>query len=247
MINSFVKKPATTIAFILFFVVLGFVSYFNLGIEETPKIDFPIVTVKVVYSGANPVEVESQVVKKIEEVVNEISDIKNIQSRCYDNYGFIFIEFNLGVKIDNKAIEVKDKVEAILNDLPKEIEKPIIQKFDVFAKPIMQLILNSDKFDTKYLYEFADKKLKQKFSSISGISSIDIIGGKEREIQVKLDPILMKKYYISIPDVIAGLAEKNLNIPGGSIDSDKSSINVRFIGEFDSFEINRKYKHIFER
>ena len=96
-----------TIAFIFFFIVLGVVSYFNLGIEETPSIDYPIVTVRVVYYGANPSEIELQVIRQIEEVISELSDIKRVASRAYDNLGYIIIEFNLGVDVNQKTIEVK--------------------------------------------------------------------------------------------------------------------------------------------
>lgn len=238
MFSSFVKRPAMTIAFIFFFVVLGLVSYFNLGIEETPKVDYPIVTVRVTYYGANPSEIELQVIKQIEEVISELSDIKRVQSRAYDNLGYVIIEFNLGVDVNQKTIEVKDKVEAIIEDLPDNIETPIIEKVDVFATSVMTLVLESKtgKFDQKYLYNFADKKLKPMFSSISGVSTMDIIGGREREIQIKLDPMLMKKYYISITDVISAIKARNLNIPGGDIENDFSTINVRFIGEFVDVE-----------
>lgn len=236
MFSSFIKRPAMTIAFIFFFIVLGCVSYFNLGIEDTPSIDYPLVSVKVVYAGATPSEIESQVVKPIEEAISELSEIKKVQSRCYDSLGYVIIEFNLGVDVNQKNIEVKDKVEAIVSDLPDGIETPIIEKVDIFATSVMDLVLESDTIDTRELYDFADQKLKPKFSAISGIADMEIIGGKEREIQVKLDPILMKKYYVSITDVISVLNARNLNIPGGDIQNYKSSINVKFVGEFSNLE-----------
>ena len=142
MIELFVRRPATTIMMILFFVALGVVSLFNLGIESTPRVEFPFVTVTTIYPGASPEEVEKQIVMKIEDVVSEISEIKKIQSNANENVGFTFMEFNLGVDANLKAIEVKDKVEGIINSLPKNAQKPIVQKFDPLSTPIMELILS---------------------------------------------------------------------------------------------------------
>lgn len=236
MIEIFVKRPATTIMFVLFFIVLGVVSFFNLNIESTPKVDFPFVTVQVIYRGATPLEVESQVVKKIEDAISEISEIKRIQSRADESVGFTFVEFILGVDVNIKAIEVKDKVEALLNTLPEGADKPIIQKFDPLEKPILDLILSSDKHTPKYLREFADKKIKNHLSAVEGVASIDIYGGEERQINVKLDPVLMKKYYISINDILGAMAKRNLNVPGGTFDKNENSISVRFVGEFANLE-----------
>ena len=236
MIEGFVKRPATTVIFVAFFVVLGLVSYFNLNLERTPSIDFPLVTVKVVYPGATPEEVEVQVVKKVEDAVSEISEIKKITSKAYENYGFVLIEFLLGADVNVKAMEVKDKVDAIVNDLPDAIDKPLVEKYDPLATPVMELILSSESIDTRDLYEFADKKLKNRVAAISGIAKVDLYGGRIRQINVKLDPMLMKKYFVSIGDVISAMARKNMNVPGGVIDKKEDSFSVRFLGEFLSVE-----------
>ena len=130
MIRFFVRHPVTTIMFVMVFVVLGIAAYFTLNIEEFPSVDFPIVTVTVQYPGATPLEVETLVIDKIEDAVSELSEIKKIRSESYDNLGYVYIEFLLSADVNVKSIEVKDKVEAILNDLPEDIEKPIIEKFD---------------------------------------------------------------------------------------------------------------------
>ena len=135
MIEFFVKRPVTTIMFVAVFVVLGFVSYFNLRTELAPQIDFPIVTVKAVYPGATPLEVETLVVNKIEDAVAELSEIKQLKSQSFDNFGFVTIEFLLSTDVNIKFIEVKDKVEAIINDLPDDVEDPIIEKYDPLMPP----------------------------------------------------------------------------------------------------------------
>ena len=236
MIEFFVKRPVTTIMFVLVFVVMGVVSLYELSIERTPKIEFPIVTVSVQYSGATPLEVETLVVKKIEDAVSELSEIKKIRSQSFNDFGYVYIEFLLSADVNVKSIEVKDKVEALLNDLPDDIERPVIEKYDPLMVPVLDLVLSSKTLDSRELYEYADKTLKNKFSSVEGVAKVDVYGGKKRQISVWLDPELMKEHYISISEVIAAIEAKNKNIPGGVLEKDKSSLSVRFVGEFQNVE-----------
>jgi len=242
MIEFFVKHRITTVMLVLVFVVLGIYSYSNLEVEKTPKIDFPIVTVSVTYPGATPLEVETLVVKKIEDAVSEISEIKRIKSRAYDSLAYVSIEFLIEADVNVKSIEVKDKVDAILNDLPDAVEKPVIEKFDPLIVPVVELVLSSDTLDSRELYEYADKTLRTKFSSIAGVAKVDLYGGKKRQINVWLDPMLMKEHYISIGEVINAMLVKNKNIPAGVLEKGFSSLGVRFIGEFENIDEIAKMK-----
>ena len=234
MIEFFVRRPVTTVMFVAVFVVLGIVSIFNLRVEREPKIDFPIVTITVTYPGATPLEVETLVVNKIEDAVAELSEIKKMNSYSYENFGYVSIEFLMSSDVNVKLIEVKDKVEAILNDLPDNIEKPVIEKYDPLMTPVMDLVLSSDTIDGRDLYEFADKKLKDRFSSIEGVANVDLYGGKKRQINVVVDPMLMKQRYVAITDIVNSIRAKNRNIPGGLLEKAKSSLSLRFLGEFAS-------------
>ena len=236
MLKTFISRPSMTIIMILLFVVMGFVSIGNLVIEDNPKIDYPLVNITTVYQGASPEEIETQIVKKIEDAVSEISQIKSIKSTSRDSVGVTLIEFFIEADINVKSIEVKDKVEAILNDFPEDADAPIIEKFDPLIQPIAELRLTSSLLNPTELWEYADKKLSSKLSSIEGVASVDIYGGRERQINVELDNNLLIKNYLSIEDVINSVKRKNLNIPGGSIDRASSKISVRFVGEFQTVE-----------
>ena len=242
MIEAFVRRPATTIVLILFFVLLGFVSYFNLNVEQSPRIDFPLVAVNVTYPGASPQEIETQIIKKVEDSVVEISEIKSIKSRSFENFGYVLIEFYLSADVNVKSAEVKDKVDGIINELPDGIDKPVIERLDPFAVSVVELALTSEKHSPKELFEYADKKLKNQFTKVTGVGSVTVFGGEEREIRVELDPIAMKSKYISINEVVRSLSAQNLNIPGGNIDRDKNSISVRYLGEFTNIEQIRNFR-----
>jgi len=234
MIEFFVKRPVTTIMFIAVFVVLGIVSWSKLLIEKTPRVDFPIITISVVYPGATPLEVETLVVNKIEDAVAEISEIEKMRSQSYESFGYIYVEFLISADVNVKSIEVKDKVEAILNDLPKDVEQPVIEKYDPLMEPVMDLILSSDATDSRMLYEYADKTLRTKLSAVEGVAKVDVYGGKERQINVRLDPMRMKERYITIDEVIRALKMKNMNIPSGELEKGEHSLSFRFVGEFQS-------------
>lgn len=236
MLRTFVTRPVTTTIFILFFVILGIVSYMDINVRENPKINFPIVTVGVVYPGATPEEVETQVLKKIENAVTEVSEIKKMRSEAYESYGVVILEFILKADANIKSIEVKDKVEAIISELPSNIQKPVISKVDPLAKPVVDLVFRSKENSLTYLFEYADKKLKNKFTTIEGVAKVDLEGGRERQINILLDPLLMKEYFVTIDQVIQVVQAYNLNVPSGSVDMDKSSFGVRFVGEFKSVE-----------
>lgn len=234
MIETFIRRPAMTIIFITVFMVLGLVSIGSMIIEPTPKIDFPLVTIETVYPGASPDEIETQVLKRIEDSISEVSEIKSIKSDARENFGMVLVEFNIEADVNVKSIEIKDKVESILNDFPSAAERPIIAKFDPLLQPISTLILTSTKHDLTQLYEFADKNLKTTLSSINGVASVDVVGGRERQINVWLDNNLLIKNYLSIQNVTKAIEQKNLNVPGGSIDRKDNKITVRFVGEFQN-------------
>ena len=236
MISFFVRRPVTTLMSVLFFVLIGLVSYFNLNIEKDPNIDFPLVSVKVIYPGASPEDVEEQVLRKIEDAVVEVSEIKKVEAQAYENLGLVLVEFNLGVNLDTKSIEIKDKVEAIVNDLPDSIKKPLIEKVNPFSQPVAELALSSEKHTGRELYEFADQRLRSTLTAIKGLGAIDLRGGDQRQISVRLDAELMKERFVTITDVIAAMQRYNINFPGGSVDEKDNYYNVRFFGEFANID-----------
>jgi len=236
LIRTFINRPVTTIMMVCVFVVLGLVSYQRINVDLFPDIDVPIVLITQIYEGAAPEEIETQVVKKVEDAISNISDIKHITSNVYENFALTIIEFHYGVDVDIKSLEVKDKVEAITHDLPDDVDKPVIEKFDPFDEPTLSIALFSDTLPIQEIYEYADKVLKDKFSQVSGVASVDVVGGKERQINVRIDLPKLMNYRLSILDVIAAIRKHNLDVPAGSMDSGKFEIGVRLKGQFESVE-----------
>lgn len=236
LIRIFINRPVTTIMMVCVFVVLGLVSYQRINVDLFPDVTLPIVLVTQVYEGAAPEEIETQIVKKVEDAISNISDIKHITSNVYENFALTIIEFQYGVDVDIKALEVKDKIEAITQDLPDDADKPIIEKFDPFDEPTLSIALFSDTIPIQDIYEYADKVLKDKFSQVSGVASVDVVGGKERQINVSIDLPKLLNYRLSILDVIAAIRKHNLDVPAGSMDRGRFEIGVRLKGQFETVE-----------
>ncbi len=232
MIKFFVKNPITTVMFVLLWVVLGIVAYPKMNIERTPAIDFPMVTASFIYPGASPDEVESQVIKKTENVMSEVSGIKKITSQAYENGGYVMAEFNLGVNVNDKASEIKAKLESIEGEFPDDLKKPVVEKLNPLQESVMDIVLSGA--DVRTLEHYVDDVLSRQITGINGVASVSVYGGDKRAIRVYLNPEQMAARGLAINEVVAAIAAHNLNVPGGKLELGDSSNVVRFVGEFNS-------------
>ncbi|UCG53499.1 MAG: efflux RND transporter permease subunit, partial [Candidatus Latescibacterota bacterium] len=230
-----VRKPVLTTMIVLSFVVLGFFSWQRLVIDMLPEIDFPYVTVTTIYPGAGPGEVETQITKRIEDEVSTIADLKTLESISRENLSLVIMEFELGVDVDIAAIEVKDKVDAIYAEFPEDVEPPVVVKFDINAFPIVDLAVSSPR-PPQEVYETTKNDIKDYLSRVSGVATIDIIGGHEREIQVAVNKKLLKSYGLSLYEIVAAIAAENVNIPTGRITEERKEFTLRLLGEFENLD-----------
>ena len=209
-----IKRPIMMSMFLLVLVLFGGIAYFSLNVDLMPDVDIPVVTVQTVYAGAGPQEIETQVTKKIEDAVSTVSQIESMTSFSLEGVSIVQIQFELDKNVDIANQEIKDKVDAIISTLPDDTDAPIIQKFEVGADPVIDLVLTGN-LDPIQLFELADKKLKDRFSQVNGVASVDIVGGQEREIKVELDNRVVFQNSISLPQLAQILAIQNMDIPGG--------------------------------
>ena len=234
MLNFFIKRPVTTVMFVFFWVVLGIVSFPKMNIERTPAIDFPMVSATFVYPDASSVEIESQVIKKAEDAVSQIAGVKKITSQVFENAGIVMTEFNLGVNVNDKASELKSKLDSISAEFPDDLEQPVVEKLNPLAAPVMDIVLSGASL--KEMDFYADKILSNKITGIKGVASADIFGGQKRAIRVSINPENITAFGITISDIVSTLSLYNLNVPGGKIEYGSTGNNIRFTGEFQSIE-----------
>ena len=234
MLKFFVRRPVTTVMFVLLWVVLGLVSFPKMNIERTPALDFPMVTATFVYPGAAPAEIESQVIKKAEDAMSEVSELKKLTSQAFENGGYVMAEFNLGVNVNDKATEVKSKIDALASEFPTDLKQPVIEKLNPLQTSVVDVVLRGESL--RDLQEYVDNTLSNKITAINGVASVSVFGGEKRAIRVALNPEFMAAHGVTILDVVTAMGANNMNVPGGKIEAGTDSSSVRFIGEFESVD-----------
>ena len=234
MLKFFVRRPITTLMFVLLWVVLGFVSFPNMNIERTPPMDLPLVTATFVYPGASPEEIESQIIKRAEDAISEVSELKRIISYGYENSAFVIAEFNLGVNANEKSSEIKTKLDGLISEFPDDMKQPVVERLNPLQEAVVDIVLQGA--DPRALEEYVDDVLSNKITAIPGVASVSVFGGLQRAVRIQMNPDSMAANGVTVMDVVSALGSHNLNVPGGKIETSRDSSNVRFVGEFSSID-----------
>lgn len=224
-----VRRPVLTTMAFAALAVFGLVSYRALGTALFPDVDIPVVTVSVVYEGASPQTVETDVTEVLEEALSTISGIKSMRSETSEGVSQVFLEFKLERDVDVAAQDVRDKIAAIRGELPNDAEAPVVEKFDPDAAPILGIVLagNASLGD---LTSFAEDVVKPRLESVPGVGGVQLTGGREREIRVWLRVNDLVKHHLSAQDVIDSLREGNVELPGGRIETGRNELVVKTRG-----------------
>jgi len=228
-----VRRPVFATMLILSLTVVGIFSFFSLGVDLFPKIDFPTITITVVNPGASPREIETEVTDKIEAAVNTISGIDELRSTSVEGVSQVYVQFLLDKNADIAAQEVRDKINLVVPDLPETSEEPVIQKLDTDAAPVLRIAVSAPR-SLREVTEIADKRIKERIESINGVGNVQIVGGSRREIQLKLDPDKMRAFSVTVPEVAAAVRAQNLEVPGGRVDEGARELTVRTLGRISN-------------
>ncbi len=228
-----VRRPVFASVLVLSLIVVGVFSYFKLGVDLYPKVDFPIITVTTLQTGAAPEEIETEITDKIERAVNTIAGIDELRSVSTEGVSQVFIQFHLEKNTDVAAQEVRDKVNQILADLPVDIEQPIVEKLDPDSAPVLYVALSANR-PIRDISEFADKTLRRELESLSGVGQVTIVGGRLRQINLWLDPARLRAYNLTAAEVIQAVANQNLQLPGGNLGQGSRELSVRMRGRVNS-------------
>ncbi|MBM4331618.1 MAG: efflux RND transporter permease subunit [Deltaproteobacteria bacterium] len=234
--NLSIKRPIFATVMMLVLVTLGIFSYRKLAIDMFPDVEIPVVSVVTKFPGSSPETVEREVSKRIEEVVNSIAGVKHVMSTSRESVSNVVLMFNLEVRVNDAAQEVRAKVGAIRGILPQGIEEPIVQKLDFSAFPIASLAVRSEKFSPRDLTTLVEKKVKRRFENISGVGKVDLVGPSKREVNVNIDPLRLEALGMGIDEVIAGLQSENVNTPLGRLNRGGTEYSLRIAGKPDAVE-----------
>jgi HAE1 family hydrophobic/amphiphilic exporter-1 len=218
---------------ILVLTVIGWFSYFELGVDRFPKIEFPVVVATTIVPGASPEQVETEVSDKIEAAVNTISGIDELRSVSVEGVSQVIVTFVLEKDINVGAQEVRERVAAVLPDLPTGIDPPVVAKMDPDASPILTLAL-SGPGSARDITELADKVIRRELESLNGVGQVTIIGGRARQVNIWVDPHALEKYDLSGAELERSLRTQNIELPSGRVEQGEKQLTLRTLGRVQS-------------
>ncbi len=229
--DASIRRPIAMGCLIIALSLLGVNAYRKMGVELMPKMDVPYLTVTTIYPGASPEQIETDIAKRIEDQVVTIDGLKHVSSACMENVCQTLLEFELDVNVDIAATDVREKLDLIASEFPADVEDPKILKFDINAKPIINLALTGDA-SLDELYDFADNTLRDRLTVLSGVANVELIGGAKREIHVELDREALAGKGLSSMEVVQAVQQGVRTIPSGRLQDNGREYSVKFDAEF---------------
>ena len=230
-----IRRPVFTWVLVSIPVVLGAVSYFELGVDLFPKVDFPVVAVTANLPGTSPQEMETSVTRHIEEAINTVSGIDELQSTVREGVTMVTARFVLEKDGDVAAQEVRDKISSIMRLLPEGIETPLVDKFDLDASPIMSIGISGNR-DVREVTEIAKREIQEVLPKVQGVGRVFLSGGRTRAINIILDTHALTSLALSVEDVRRAILTQHLEVPGGIVQQGPRELVLRTLGRLDKAE-----------
>lgn len=228
-----VRRPLTMLMIILGLIILGYRGFTLMQVERYPAVDFPFISIVTVFPGASPDDVETLIVKPIENAVAGIPGIDYVQSVSNEGFGFVVAAFQEGVDGNQAAIDVERQVAAIKGTLPSDATDPSVVKADINAIPIMNIILSGTQSQDE-LFKLAEDDVKPLLQSVKGVASVSVAGGRTEIIAVKLDGKKLSAYKLPIGSLTQSFALSNMTFPVGSLEEGRQKSSLRSVGSFQS-------------
>ncbi|MDZ8260658.1 efflux RND transporter permease subunit [Nostoc sp. ChiQUE01b] len=237
-----IKKPVPTIVLFLILTVVGWFSFISLGIDTNPNIDVPTVSIKVTQPGAGPTELESQVTKKIEDAVAGLGNIDYMISTVSDGNSKTTINFVLGTDSDRATNDVRNAIAQIRQDLPQDINDPIVERLEFSGGPVITYAVKSDRRSVEELSNLVDQTISRALLGVRGVAQIQRVGGVDREIRINLNPDRLQALAITATQVNDQIRALNINLPGGRAEVGGSEQSIRTLGSATSVDILKTYE-----
>jgi multidrug efflux pump len=231
------KRPVFAIVMSLTITLFGIMGYTFLGVREFPAIDPPVISVRTVYSGANPEIVESQITEPLEKAINGVQGVRTISSTSALGVSSITVEFNVEANLEQAANDVRDKVSQALRQLPQDIDAPpVVTKADASGDPIIFMPVQSRSMNILQLSAYAENVLQERLQTIPGVSQVLVFGLKRYAMRMWIDPSRLAAYNLTIQDVQDALSRENVELPSGKIYGNQTEMTVKTFGRLDNEE-----------
>ncbi|MCX2483376.1 efflux RND transporter permease subunit [Pedobacter sp. MR2016-24] len=230
-----VKRPLLIVVIFTVLFIFGARSYFSLNYNLLPKLEVPTVSVTTTYPGAAAAEVETSVTKKLEDAFAAVEGLDKISSTSQEGVSSIVVALKSGTDVDQAERDIQRKADQAQNDLPDDVDKPLVNKVNLEESPVIKAGVTST-MAPRDLYDFVDKQLLPILQNVTGVGQVNIIGGDERQIQVNIDQEKLKAYGLAIGQVTDALRNANQSFPAGSIETRDQKLSIRFDANVTSIE-----------
>ena len=232
--NITVRRPVAIFMIVIAIVVFGYVSYKRLALNLMPDITYPTITVRTEFEGAAPEEVENNVSRRIEQSLAVVNNLSTISSISRAGMSDVILEFRWGTNVNAAIQDVREKLDQVF--LPKEVEKPVILRYDPTLDPILTFGLTSEKESLMYLRNFSEDNIKIRLDKIPGVAAVKIRGGLEEEFHVDIDDKKLVSLNLNINTINNRLASENINLAGGTLKEGATEYIVRTVNQFKNLD-----------
>jgi HAE1 family hydrophobic/amphiphilic exporter-1 len=229
-----IRRPLVTVVLMLIISGAGLFALANLKTDEFPEVSPPVIAVSVIYPGASPQGVERELVDPLEEAFSGISGVDEVRSISQDGFAQVVVVFDFEKDLQEASQDIRDQISTIRGDLPPEMEEPILSRFDPQDEPILSLTLSAPGRDAVQLTRLADPGITRVLRGVSGVASVTVRGGVEREMTVQLDPHAMQAAGVSVGQVVQALAAQNLAAPVGRVTGVLDERTIRLRGRLET-------------
>lgn len=230
-----IKRPSLIVVLFSVFALLGIIGYKNLSYELMPDFNQPVVVIRTAYPGAEPDEVETSVSRKIEDALSNLEGVDYLVTKSLPNASIIIANLKYGTDLDKTMQDAQRYIDNIRKDLPQDILSPIMSKVSPNDLPIMSVSANSGMQPTAFYQKMKDDYLPQ-IQQLKGVAEITLLGGEEREIQVKADKEKLKLYKVSLYQLVEAIKHSGIDVPAGKIQTEKESNGLRLVGKYSNIE-----------
>ena len=225
-----IKNPVFAAMIMLALMVIGLLATFRMKVEEFPNIEFPFVVVNTVYSGASPEVIETDITKKIEDQVNTIAGVKEVTSVTQQGLSQVIVQFDLNIPSDVAAQNVRDKLALVTPTFRDEVTTPIVAQYNPADAPVVSVTFRSEKMSLRELSTYLDNTVKKQLQTVTGVGRVDILGGRQRQIRVLLNPTQMNAYKVSVNQISNALRSENVELPVGTINNQNQEMVIQVNG-----------------
>ncbi|AXV65181.1 MULTISPECIES: efflux RND transporter permease subunit [Pseudoalteromonas] len=222
-----IRRPVLIVVLNLLIIIAGIAAIAGVEVRELPDVDRPRITVSASFPGGSPETVDTEVTSKLEGAVARVSGVKSIRAQSEENNARIVVEFRPGVNLDDAANETRESVARVQRELPEEVERVSIIKADNDAEAVVSLTVSSDTLSLEALTERVDVDLAPQFLTIPGVADVRLNGDRERVLRVRIDPLKLSSFNLTVPDIANVLRQAPFDVPAGSLKSSDQQVIVR--------------------